>query len=169
MTPWTAAFVEQAEADLQVVRQVALQPRGQLGRSTVAMLLQMVFEKLAKAALAMNGQPPRRTHKAVQYLGALFPRRGRRDPELYAKFQSQLPLLLELEASNPAVVEAEAQTNGVEAPQLEYPWADPTAPTGVRTPEGSLPVAKRLASPRSTELNQLIMLATDLCGAIRAR
>lgn len=169
MKPWTAAFVEQAEADLSVVQVIIAQPqRSQQGRSTVAMLLQMIFEKLAKAVLARNGTRPQPTHRAVSYLRAQLSRsRSKVDQQYLADFKRHWDLLRALEDANPAVAKLLQQSPQHEAPQLEYPWLDASDPRGVTTPDQSLPVAARLFSPRSRELAQLANLARALCKKLR--
>ncbi len=58
---WALPFLEQARADLRVAWAIPETARG----STFCMLLQMVFEKIAKAGFARSGQAVPHNHQVA--------------------------------------------------------------------------------------------------------
>lgn len=104
------------------------------------MLMQMVFEKLVKAALTKNrnGKPPEKTHKVIhsfmnQHL------RANNQSMIFAKKPRVIDFALELEDGLP--------TRGQRtSPQLEYPWEDPAK--NVHCPADDFLLAKRITDPR---------------------
>lgn len=130
---WSDPFLEQAREDLRVAWAIPPKHRG----STFCMLLQMIFEKLAKAAYARSGQVVPRTHKAASHLFAVLLRHPtganilRTSPNVRAFVE-------QLENAQPSIACLAAQP----CEQLEYPWEDPTTGT-VFHPEADLGLAKR--------------------------
>lgn len=157
---WADAYLAQAEQDLTAAK--ALQGQAP---STLAMLLQMVLEKAGKAALLRSGQMQvpdiTHTHKAASTLIALL-RRNRRylaelgDGNAFA-WNDVLPLVRELERAHPQLADGR--------PQLEYPWEDPESGE-IRWPARDLPIAQRLASPRSREGARLLKFTTELLARV---
>jgi hypothetical protein len=132
---WALPFLEQARADLRVAWRIPAEHRG----STFCMLLQMVFEKLAKAGYARNGQAIPRTHRAASHLFTVLLRRPGGTALLQANTNAQ-QFVIELELAHPALAGQQQQP----CPQLEYPWEDPAAAT-VHYPETALPLVRRVA------------------------
>lgn len=137
---WAQAYLEQARADFRGMRAM-----GSVSPSTAAMLCQMVFEKLAKAAILRQGAAPldtvRRSHRAASRL-LLALRRQRR---LFARlggpkvWEDVLWVVGALEDAHP-------QLASEHAPQLEYPWED--VHDNIRWPARDLEVARALGDPK---------------------
>ena len=116
---WADPFFAQAREDLKAAQAAYLAKIP----SAFCMLMQMTFEKLAKAALARKHiQPPNSHHVAsrlLQYLertpgGTSLP--GVLIAPVFAAVR-------DLENAQPAVVRAAMHAHGVpQYPQLEYPW-----------------------------------------------
>lgn len=136
---WADAYLAQARADLRGARAVAAAGEP----SVLAMLLQMAFEKFAKAALLRSAQTAvedaRRTHRgASRMIHAMRRQRG-----LLAPLGGPWPwadvfgLVDALEQAHPALAQG--------GPMLEYPWED--AAGAVRWPARDLAVAVQLSDP----------------------
>lgn len=149
---WAAGYRNQALADLRAARDVF--NRGNNTASVGAMLLQMAYEKIAKAALLHGGSVDPdavgRTHKAAVSLmtrlkGQSFSLAGRLGYASPAKMiEGWTPIVeavRDLEMANPAVGSEEF---GSSHPILEYPWQDERG--SVRWPERDLAIARRLAN-----------------------
>jgi hypothetical protein len=105
------------------------------------MLLQMVFEKLAKAAYARSGQVVPKTHQVASHLISVL-RRHPQGKELLRTNPNVQQFILELEAAQPSIAGKQA----IPCPQLEYPWED--AVTGsVLYPAVHLSLARRVGNP----------------------
>jgi len=153
---WANAYRAQAAADLEAARLL----QGE-APSVLAMLLQMVLEKLAKAALlrsgAMTFKNAARSHVAASRMILVLKRNqhllaGVGDRGSHA-WKDVLPIVQELERSHPQLAAGR--------PQLEYPWQDTT--TGeVRWPAKDLPIANRFADPKSTEAARTTRFAMEL-------
>jgi hypothetical protein len=165
---WATGYLEQGREDLAALRRLdASTP------STAAMLLQMVFEKLAKSAMLKLGSPlpaVQRSHHVASRLVAVFASNpillealDEEDGESWAEV---LPLVLELEAAHPAppvdpVNPKKRLPRPAGTPVLEYPWED--AKTGdIRWPARDLPIAQRFADPAGVELARLVKFAMSL-------
>jgi hypothetical protein len=111
---WANAYLAQARADLEGAHLV-----GAAVPSVFAMLMQMVFEKFAKAALLRSGAVSldwaERTHRAASHmLRAMRLQRGLMDPLGGAKVWHDVIWAAEaLEQAHPSIARG--------APQLEYP------------------------------------------------
>lgn len=153
---WADAYLAQAREDLAAAKEL----EGKTP-SVLAMLLQMVFEKLAKAALLRSGQASleqaKRSHAAASRMVAVM-KRNREQLETIGNgyryaWKDVLPLVVELERAHPQLAAGK--------PQLEYPWAD--AETGqVCWPARDLPVATRLGAPNSLAGMRLLRFAAQL-------
>jgi len=138
---WARAYLAQAQEDLAAAWRV-----GGEAPSVFAMLLQMVFEKMAKAALLRSSQltiaKACGSHRAAARMVAVL-KRNRRMLRLlgggnaYA-WKDVLPVVVELERAHPQLSEG--------GPQLEYPWQDPDT-SEVLWPARDLPIAQRLGAP----------------------
>lgn len=135
---WSDPFLEQAREDLKAAWAIP----AEASPSTLCMLLQMVFEKLAKAAYARSGYVVPRTHQAATHLFAVLLRHPAGAAILQASPNVQ-QFVMELEAAQPAVAGRQPQP----CPQLEYPWEDPVNST-VHYPARDLSLARRAQSPR---------------------
>ncbi len=101
---WSDPFLHQAREDLVAAWSVA----DTSSASTLCMLLQMVFEKLAKAAYARSGNVVPRTHQAASHLFALLQRHPNGLRLLRASPQVR-QFVAELEAANPSVAARQPQ------------------------------------------------------------
>lgn len=156
------AYLAQASEDLVAAKALVLaatKDPGLLAPSVLAMLLQMTFEKLAKAALLRNGsttvEAARATHKAASRLVSILRRnRGLLHPlGGDVVWQDVLTTVPELERAHPQLAEPTA-------PRLEYPWEDNNGT--VRWPARDLAVAHRLVDPTSTRGSRMIRFASKL-------
>lgn len=150
---WADAFVAQASEDL-----VAAQAAFEAGAvSTFCMLIQMVFEKLAKAAFGRGGQSIVRKHEVAARLMVVL----RRTPSalsLIVGGEATLAAIRELEAAHPSVVADAMRRGEPQSPQLEYPWL--SSRTGrVEWPAQHLPIARRAADPRDRVAASLLKSA----------
>jgi hypothetical protein len=135
---WADPFLEQAREDLKAAWSV---PASQ-SASTFCMLLQMVFEKLGKAAYARAGNVVPRTHQAASLLFGMLLRHPAGEALLQVNGNVR-QFVIELEAAHPQVARRQPQP----WPQLEYPWEDPAAGT-VFSPARDLPLARRVRDPK---------------------
>lgn len=141
---WAEGYLAQARADLSGA-QAALNA----DPSVLAMLLQMVFEKVAKAALLRAGaidvafatsshaSASRMVRAMKLQRGLIAPLGGPR------VWDDVLELIESLERAHPDLARHAAGT-----PQLEYPWEMPDGTIGC--PSRDLPVARALGGPRTT-------------------
>jgi hypothetical protein len=150
---WADAYLAQARADLAGARLV-----GANTPSVFAMLMQMVFEKFAKAALlrsaAITLASARTSHKAAsRMIGAMRLQRRLLAPiggphVWHAAFE----VVEALERAHPSVTQGAAQ--------LEYPWE--TMAGAVHWPERDLIIAARLGNPRSNLIAHVSDFASKL-------
>lgn len=149
---WSDAYRAQARADLEGAKAVS-----GIAPSVLAMLLQMVFEKLAKAALLRTGAVTpsfaQSSHAAASHmLRAMRLQRGILAPLGGAQaWGDVLWVVEELERAHPALAKKGS-------PQLEYPWETPQGV--VRWPALHLPMAQSLGS--STLGTRVLKFATLL-------
>lgn len=151
---WADALFAQAKDDLH-----AAQAAFEAGvASTFCMLMQMVFEKLAKAAFRRSGAPAPQRHQVAARLWEVL----RRTPGSAAVMiggPRTVQAVEELENAHPAVV-GRAVRDGVAAqyPQLEYPWLNPTTDQ-VEWSGKHLPIARRVADPEDAVAAHLLKSA----------
>lgn len=137
---WAQGYLEQARADLAGASAVSGS-----APSTFAMLLQMVFEKFAKAALIRQGavsvQWASTHHGAASRMVQLMRRqRGILDPlGGHLPWHDVLEVVVSLEFAHP-------QLAGEDGPQLEYPWQDVHG--AICWPARDLRIAAELGDPR---------------------
>jgi hypothetical protein len=150
---WADGYLAQARADLEGARLV------DAGVTSVfAMLLQMAFEKLAKAALLRSGAVDvawaTRTHRAASHmLRALRLQRGLMAPiGGPLVWQDVLWAVETLEQVHPSLVDA--------GPQLEYPWEQPNG--AIAWPERDLAIASSLRNPKSNLGGRILQFASVL-------
>lgn len=149
---WCRALRRQAEQELHAAELLASQPGGP-PFAVLAMLLQMVFEKLAKAALARADVASFAAHLRKHSAASAMVEQLRvysRHANLRHQWKEVLPLVLALERAHPALAQ-----HGF---HLEYPWEDDD---GVHSPE-DLPVVRELADPRKPRAPQLLRFAREL-------
>ena len=140
---WADPFLEQAREDLRAAWRVSASE----SPSTLCMLIQMVFEKLAKAAYARRGQVVPRTHQAASHLFAVLLRHPAGSAILQAR-PNVRQFVTELEAAHPQMAARQRELRPqVPWPQLEYPWEDVGAGT-VNYPARDLAPAQRVRNPR---------------------
>lgn len=153
---WADGYLEQARADLAGVLLV------QGGEpSVIAMLLQMILEKLGKAALLKSGHininAARGSHLAATRMVRVLSRDRRAcarlgwQPNLVRG--SVLPVVDELERAQPQVAGG--------GPCLEYPWEDPAGV--VRWPAKDLPLIGRFRARQQAGV-RVLRFAKDLCS-----
>ena len=135
---WADPFLEQAREDLAAAWLIV--PSDKCA-STLCMLLQMVFEKLAKAAYARAGNPTPKTHQAASLLFLVL-QRYPAGKALLAESPNVQQFVADLENAHPAI----AGKQSPPWPQLEYPWED--ASTGsVLYPAADLYLVRRVRDP----------------------
>jgi hypothetical protein len=140
---WADPFLDQAREDLRGAEAVY----SARCESTFCMLLQMTYEKLAKAAFARKGNVPTRTHDAASRLLLLLGK-DPAGPRLSGYRGRVLDAVRELENAQPAIVSNAMRVHGVpQYPQLEYPWENP-ATAAVEWPARHLPIVHRMRDPR---------------------
>lgn len=155
---WADPFLAQASEDLRAAQ--ATYPAR--SASTFCMLMQMTFEKLAKAALARRNIQPPRSHSVASRLLLLLERTPGGTSLPGISIDPVFDAIRELENAQPAVVEAAVRNYGVpQYPQLEYPWENPASGV-VEWPAKHLPLAKRIADPRDPIGPQLLKFARAL-------
>jgi len=138
---WADAYLAQARADLEGGDAI-----GGIEPSTFAMLLQMVFEKLAKAALVRQGAVSlawaRGNHAAAsRMVKAMRLQQGLLAPMGSTKNWHDVLWAIEaLDQAHPQIA-----ANG--RPQLEYPWESRSG--AIRWPARDLPIAATFGNPGS--------------------
>lgn len=150
---WADPFLEQAREDLRAAWAVS---DAGVSPSTLCMLIQMVFEKLAKATYARNNQVVSYTHKAIPNLFAVLKRHPAGKNLLQASPNIE-QFVLSLEWAHPAI----AKTQNPPLPQLEYPWEDAVSGT-VLYPARDLPLVKRIYAPKDRIAAECLKCASDL-------
>jgi hypothetical protein len=150
---WANAFLAQAKADLAAAEAVSASGAAS---SPLAMLLQMVFEKLTKAALLRTGSAALEhvttTHASARRVLLLLRREQRRFAPLGGPqaWQDVLWMIEELERAHP-------QLAGSTSAKLEYPWE--TVAGAIQWPERDLPAAQRLGDHRNPLKARVIRFA----------
>lgn len=151
---WADGYLAQARADLKGAQAV-----GTASPSTLAMLLQMVFEKFAKAALLRTGAVTldwaRGSHQAASRMVQTL-RRQRRFLESIGGpkvWEDVLCVVGRLEKAHPQIAPREG-------PQLEYPWVD--AHDEIRWPARDLQIAAALGDPKKGLSARVFNFATRL-------
>jgi len=146
---WSDAFLEQAREDLRAAYAL---PASDCP-STLCMLLQMVFEKLAKAAFARAGAPNANSHQVATRLFLLL-ERNPSGKKLLQATPNVRQFVTELENAHPAV----ANRSSPPWPRLEYPWEDATGQ--VLYPARDLPLARRVRNPSDRILVDCLKFAS---------
>ena len=95
---WSDLFLEQAREDLRAAWLIP----SEVSASTLCMLIQMVFEKLAKAAYSRGGHVVPKTHQAASHLFAMLLRHPAGKTLLQASPNVQ-QFVMELEAAQPSI------------------------------------------------------------------
>lgn len=141
---WADAFLAQARADLAAADAVAMSG---ISGSSLAMLLQMVFEKLSKAALLRTRSATlddvTSTHMTARRVLLILRRERRRFGPLggASAWGDVIWIIEEIERAHPQNARGRADA------KLEYPWE--TSAGAIQWPERDLPVAKHLGNPQS--------------------
>ncbi|WP_437630702.1 hypothetical protein [Sorangium sp. So ce854] len=148
---WSDALLAQARDDLRAAEVVA----GAKGPpSALAMLLQMVFEKLAKAALARTDKPcfiaNRTSHAAASRLISTI-KNHNEYLKLRYEWKDVLSMVQSLERAHPALAKG--------GPHLEYPWE---AGTEMGLPATHLTIVKQLSDPLDPKGPKLLRFAREL-------
>lgn len=157
---WALAYLEQARADMRGAELIQAEEP-----SVLAMLLQMVLEKLGKAALLRSGQitlaKATSSHAVATRMVQILANDKRGCSRLGWKpvvVSVQLaPLVARLERAQPQLASG--------GPGLEYPWEDPTG--AVLWPARDLDVAKEFGPKRSAGLF-VHRFSRDLCARFDA-
>lgn len=148
---WSDALLAQAREDLEAAEAIAV-ARGPA--SVLAMLMQMVFEKLAKAALARTDihcfVAHRTSHAAASKLLATIKTHSEYT-DLRHKWKDVLPMIQALERAHPALAKG--------GPHLEYPWE---AGTEMGLPSTHLAIVKHFDDPRDPKGARLLRFAREL-------
>lgn len=124
--------------------------------------MQMVFEKLAKAAFARQGQTVPHSHQVATRLIAILKRLPGNQAAAYGG-ERAFAAVIELENAQPSVVASAVRNGDVAAqyPQLEYPWENP-ATNAVEWPAMHLPIARRIQDPADRVGADLLRTARSL-------
>ncbi len=139
---WSIAYRAQAEEDFKAAMAARHTP------SVYVMLLQMTFEKIAKAVYCKQQNAiPTFSHSIGAYVWQFF-KRDRVPAFDERAVDRMVSLLFEIESANPAVVNKTWKAVGGPHPaQLEYPWEE-TGTGFVRTPLHDLPLAKKISDAK---------------------
>jgi hypothetical protein len=153
---WSLAYRVQAEEDFKAAAATRRTP------SVYVMLLQMAFEKLAKAAYCkQRNEVPSFKHDIGPLVWQFMARRqvtGFHERTV----DKMVSLLFAIENANPAVVNKLWKLHGdPHAPQLEYPWEEITG-GAVKTPVHDLPLAKTINDPTNPQGPMLEKFAQTL-------
>jgi hypothetical protein len=148
---WSDALLAQARDDLRAAEVVA---EAKAPPSVLAMLLQMAFEKLAKAALARTDRPcfiaNRTSHAAASRLVSAIKNHNEYLNLRYA-WRDVLPMVQALERAHPAIAKG--------GPHLEYPWE---AESEMGLPATHLAIVKQLSDPLDPKGPRLLRFAREL-------
>lgn len=148
---WSDALLTQARADLAAAEVIA--ERG-APAEVLAMLIQMVFEKLAKAVLTRTDVScfvANRTSHAVASTLVAAIKNQNEYLDLRYRWKDVLPMVQALERAHPAIAKG--------GPHLEYPWE---AGLEMGLPATHLPIVKQLADPSDTKGPKLLRFAREL-------
>lgn len=156
---WVDSFRGQAAADLAAAHALSHDVLTIQRASVVAMLLQMAFEKFAKAVLVHSGSAPRSVQShAVMNPFVVVLRRMLQEP-LRDAFLKAEPALRLLESLQPAVANPRTlrTSRGYEVEQLEYPWEDSGG--SVRFPARDLSIAVQWSQGNGDSLHDVLAFA----------
>ena len=153
---WAAAYLRQAQEDFNAAKSEILQIEAP---SVFCMLIQMVFEKIAKAALLSTGDVKignvRTDHKILKKFSIILNNYKRSLPPLHKdNWKEILNVAVELERLQPSQA-------GKNKPCLEYPWEDEETQS-VKCPADDLPIVNRITSSRDNVAPRLIKFAGHL-------
>ena len=151
---WSDSFLEQAREDLRAAWAVSTAGGSP---STLCMLIQMVFEKLTKAAYARSGQVVPKTHQIVAYL---FQHILLRDPvgkTLLQENPNVQQFVEALENAQPSIAGKQVPV----WPQLEYPWEDASS-GAFHYPARHLWLVRRAEEPKDRIVADCLIFATAL-------
>jgi hypothetical protein len=164
---WAQALLRQAQEDLTAAQTLA-NSHGETCESVVCMLIQMTFEKIAKAQLARTDRRAfvnvRMSHVAASRLIKTITSHGNHVGLKY-KWKDVLPFIKALELAHPAITK--------QGPHLEYPWEITTTVRNratdidelearVLTPAADLQVVRDIFEPRTRPATDLLRLAQEL-------
>lgn len=153
---WVTALLKQAGNDLHAAETLDLN----LQAPTVAMLLQMAFEKMAKAYLAQTDWQAFAAHRRSHAVAKRLTQVLKRDPRLASKLRPRvgphsnkvLSWIEGLTAAHPAL-----SKNG---PHLEYPWEGNDRVQG----PNDVSIVKEIGDPMSGAASHLIRYAHFFIG-----
>ncbi len=154
-TEWASAYLRQAEIELEA-------SRADVHESVRAMLLQMVFEKIAKSALLRSGQwsieLAQTTHLGASHMMHLLGNRRLREKLSLSlgQLRALQPLVDELEGLQPKNARDRGRLSG---PWLEYPWE---TTRGVVAPCEALPNLSRYGARGAATVGLLVRFAREL-------
>ena len=154
---WADPYLEQAKEDLEAARALSIEKTP----STFCMMMQMVFEKLAKCAYARKGNLNTTNHRIVEKLKMYMELHTVREVrDLFHNNKSVWLFIVELEAANPAVA---GQIAKGKTPCLEYPWEDMI--TGlIKYPARDHHLIKRVQDPKYRAGLASIKIAGAIAG-----
>ena len=167
---WSKAYFAQACQDFQLAK-IGAQEISKHGAS-VCMLLQMFFEKYAKAVFCRmnNNQLPPRNHRTAKTFISLL-----RGSSKYSKFKKHInpvinrtsnrpfldffDFISKLESLQPS--NANAGKSEDDSPQLEYPWRNRTS-TEFYSPSENLDIIHEIENPQSRLFTKILPIAQNL-------
>lgn len=150
---WADAFLAQARADLAGAQLV-----GSSEPSVLAMLLQMTFEKFAKAALLRSGaislKSATTSHSAASRMVAVMRLQQKKMQSMGGPlpWHKAFEIVEALERAHPAIAKGSSE-------QLEYPWV---AGSKVLWPARDLVIAQHFGNPKSRLAPDLLAFAGKL-------
>ena len=154
---WADPFFSEAIQNLRAAEGVFPLPNC---AATYCMLLQMVFEKMAKAAYARSGNQIVTSHQIVLHLFAVLDRLPNPASDLIAD-PGVRQFLFELETANPAeAVRGLPKDQKTKVPNIEYPWEDVSG--RVLTPSRDHHLVRRVLDPRDTIAARCLRFAAGL-------
>jgi hypothetical protein len=156
---WAMPFLEQARADLHAANALSVGNGISQHGSTLCMMIQMVYEKLAKAAYHRGNNNVCYRHDLIWYLFHQLARhpQGKRLLSQHSRVQG---FVIQLEMAHPQVAKRFVERGGLPYPQLEYPWENSQGT--ICWPEQHLSLARRVTDPKDRIGLDCLLLATAL-------
>lgn len=150
---WSQAFLAQAQEDFDAAFQLLQNHRY---GSTFFMLLQMCFEKLAKAAAFQtlgNDRMPPKVHNVIPLFQGMLMRRNTNVKGFYSRHKDAFDFLMnKVAALQPSLVDGADE-------QLEYPWID--RHQHIKYPAKDLSIVKEYFNKPANTTLPLVMLTME--------
>ena len=153
---WADAYHEQSKEDLEAAKYIGKEG---IAPSVFCMLMQMFYEKMAKAALLKSGymlvDNAIGSHKGALTLIAILERMRKKRPELNNISEREWNIVCknieELESLQPSFAKEKGKQ------KLEYPWEDFGG--NIKWPSAHLDIVERMQNPRYKIKDHLLAFA----------